>query len=166
MSHPRIAARMLHTGHVVQVQMYEDQIVVSGAGVIPFDGSIPQITEGNQFINVSITPKSASNILIIDGLFSGYETSNSYNYGFCVALFKQGQNDALATWYGDVYDYTTERINTIPFAHKMVAGGTSPILFRLHAGVPVGSTSMNRGAGGLRYGGTLSSYMRVWEIAA
>jgi len=48
-------------GYVVQVVNFSTSDHATGTTVLPYDNTIPQKTEGHQYISVSITPKSATN---------------------------------------------------------------------------------------------------------
>ena len=53
------------SGGVVQTVSTQTGAVATGSTVMPSDNSIPQITEGTQFLSRTITPTSATNILSI-----------------------------------------------------------------------------------------------------
>ena len=59
--------------------------------IIPNDDSVPQISEGTEILSLSITPKSASNTILVMSSFM----LNSTGYGQVCALFRAGTNDAL-----------------------------------------------------------------------
>ncbi len=50
---------------VVQVVNTQDGAVATGTTVLPWDDTIPQNTEGDQYMSLSITPTNASNKLIL-----------------------------------------------------------------------------------------------------
>ena len=61
-----LSAGSLPAGMCVQIQSTQTGAVATGTTVIPLDDSIPQNTEGDEYMSLSITPSDASNILIID----------------------------------------------------------------------------------------------------
>lgn len=106
---------------------------------IPWDDSIPQNTEGAEIMNVTITPKSATNLLEIDGLVHYSEDSNFSDY-FVLAGFKDSTPSAFAsaasttagTYCSPASGYTyvcQARIHAV-----IPAGTTSPTVIRLRAG--------------------------------
>ena len=52
--------------------------------LLPFDDTIPQITEGDEFMTLAITPKSSSNKLKIDVIVNG---ASSASGDITIALF-------------------------------------------------------------------------------
>ena len=52
--------------NVVQVVNVMDGALATGTTVMPTDDTIPQITEGDEYMSLAITPKNALNILVIE----------------------------------------------------------------------------------------------------
>ena len=62
---------------------------------IPNDDTIPQITEGTEFITLDITPKKAGNIIRLEAFIAVYAT-NAVTVVPTAALFNAGSgNDAI-----------------------------------------------------------------------
>lgn len=122
---------------------------------IPFDDTIPQQTEGTQILTVSITPTSATNILRIDAVVSGFGVAGSNTYGIA-AIFKDSNNNALASGfeYGDGYD------GGIKVTYFMSAGTTSLTTFKLRCG----NISVNGWNGQRRLGGSVVTSLTVTEF--
>jgi len=129
--------------------------------LIPWDDTIPQNTEGEEIMTVSITPSSASNKLLIEVIV---HVSHSATSNRIVALFQDSVADALsATVSGQLGGYSTY----LNIAHWMVAGTTSPITFKIRVGSNVSGTLTVNGSGGSRYlGGAFVSSITVTEISA
>lgn len=148
-------------GKVVQVQHYQSGSLVTGSNVIPFDNSIPQNTEGSQFMELAITPTSASNILQIDVVFSGTFSNNRT----CVfALFQDSTSNAIAAVVGR--SISSGGMTTC-LRHQMVAGTTSETTFKLRAG-PESTTCfihMNGENGSSSLGGISASSITITELA-
>lgn len=66
--------------------------VDSTAVVIPFDTTIPQISEGKEYMTYTMTPKKADSVLVID--FSAF-ISGSLNIGTTFAIFKDAEVNAI-----------------------------------------------------------------------
>ncbi len=146
-------------GKVLQVGHVQVGTVATGTTPMPFDGSIPQITEGDEFMSLSFTPKNASNILLIESSASVSTTTNDYA-GF--ALFKDAVTNALSSKVSFVSP--THAIMPLMLQHRMVAGTTSAITFRIRVGAQVANTTTFNGrVGGLVGGSVLSSYITVTE---
>lgn len=128
---------------------------------IPADDSIPQISEGSKFMEVTITPKSATNILRIDVVFNG--TASSASQGLVVALFQDATANALAAV--SQFISNTDGIECLSFSYYMVAGTTSATTFTVRAGHSTGGTTVTmNGIGGSRIlGGSIPSLIRVAE---
>jgi hypothetical protein len=158
---------VLHTkkpGEIVQVVNYQTGAVASGAGLIPFDNSIPQNTEGAEFMSLAITPKHEDNKLLINVVFVGGETANVDNV-FTVALFKDSEANALAACCGSLV--TPADQDSVNFCHYMTAGSTSAITFKVRAGKRLSGNMYINGSpitGGQMYGGVAASSITITEI--
>jgi hypothetical protein len=101
--------------------------LVTCTTVIPVD---PQITEGDEVLTATITPKHATNILVI-------EFSTVYGSPGCVstfALFQDATANALAATYSGTTVSPPNPNANIILRHVMVAGTTSATTFKVHAG--------------------------------
>lgn len=65
----------------------------SGTATIPYDNTIPQITEGTEFMTQTTTPKSLTDILVIDVTWFGSLSSNA---NVVMALFQDATANALS----------------------------------------------------------------------
>lgn len=136
--------------------------VATGSTVIPFDDSIPQITEGDEYITVAITPKSATSRLVINSTIH-MSNSNLGSYDI-VALFKDSVVESLAS--GANYSEDSDRMREVSLSHEVVSGTTSSITFRIRAGgSSVGTTTFNGVSGARMLGGVLSSFISVTEYS-
>lgn len=147
------------SGRTAQVQVYRTGAAASGFGLIPFDNTIPQITEGNQFMSITVTPTNASSTLEI----SVTAVLSCTNNGQVVmaALFQVGVSDALAVASNT---QVGTGISTISFKHHMTAGTTSPITFTVRGGGQAGSCYINsNNTSGSLMGGKYASSITVVE---
>jgi hypothetical protein len=147
--------------NAIQQRVYNQTgAVATGTGTIPFDNTIPQITEGTEFMTQAITPKSATNILEIDVRFFGGLTGSAND--FTVALFQDSISNALAV--NCFYDSDSGARFTTGVKHSMVAGTTSSTTFRVRAGGSSAGTLTFNGSGGARlYGGVAASSITITE---
>ncbi len=151
-------------GTQIQPQQNFTGAVATGTTVIPLDDTIPQNTEGDQYMSQAITPTSAANLLEIEakGVFAG---SNA-GYDMIMALFQDTTASALTA--------TNQRTTTngnfasqISIAWSMLAGVTSATTFKIRAGMGTAGTTTFNGASAARLlGGVMNSYIRVREIMA
>ena len=144
---------------VVQVVTVTDGEYATGATTTPNDDSIPQITEGNEFLSRTITPVSATNrLLILTGASWGV---GGVGMG-ALAVHKAGVNDAV----GFIYQYyPASDINNIVnsfFAVNISAAVTTELTFSLRIGISAGTALFN-GISGRVGGGGLASGMTIIE---
>jgi hypothetical protein len=136
--------------------------LATGTTTIPFDNTIPQITEGDQYMSLAITPTTATSILEILVITNFL---NNTSVHFCTALFRDAVADALATGYSLGPANNTVHGGT-KMLHRMVSGTVSEIVFKVRAGANSASTTTFNGYAGARYGGTLASSITIKEYAA
>jgi len=152
----------LALGAPVQIVATNFSAVATGTTIIPQDDTIPQITEGNEYMTQTITPKSATNNLIIDVEIM---LANSANAGKIVALFQDSTANALAAKFTYVGNWT-DPVN-LTMRYSMVAGTTSATTFRVRAGGSVaGTTTFNGSLGGRLFGATAKSSIKITEYKA
>jgi hypothetical protein len=156
-----ISAQPVFAGTVIQRVNYQTGAVATGTTTIPADDTIPQNTEGDEYLSLSITPSSSSNLLFIHCVVC---ISNSANNSLAIALFQDSTANALAT----TMDYRLATIQTtIPLSYYMAAGTTSSTTFKVRAGGSnAGTTTLNGWGGDRKYGGTMASSITITEIAA
>jgi hypothetical protein len=147
---------------VVQVVHARFGASATGTTTVPLDDTIPQITEGTEFMTAAITPTSATNKLRIDVVFIG---STSAVAILIAALFQDAGANALAV-AADRLEATSTQ-TTIGFTHYMDAGTTEATTFRVRAGGSAASTvTFNGGGGSRRFGGVMASSITITEIRA
>src|SRR5690606_9283356 len=106
--------------------------LLTGTTILPEDNTIPQNNEGDQYLAVTHTPEDANNILEIEWMLNMSNSSSSLKR-YISALFKNSDVDALAAGMGG--NTSTPHANAQSVGHhRMVAGGTSPIDFKIRAG--------------------------------
>lgn len=150
-------------GVAVQVASTVTGAVATGTTTIPYDDTIPQITEGDQFMSVAITPKSATNILVIHAIV---QLASSVADNLTSALFQDSTANALAV-IGQNNISTANAAFCMVITHTMVAGTTSPTTFRIRAGGSQAGTRTFNGQGGARkYGGITTSSLVIEEFKA
>lgn len=124
--------------------------VATGTTIIPLDDTIPQNTEGTEFMTCSITPKSTSDILEISVTIMLSQTVNTGN--LAVALFQDSTANALAV--SQAFQPTAVGTVQIPLVFTMTAGTTSSTTFRVRAGGTTAGTTTFNGQSGVRQFGT------------
>lgn len=133
--------------------------VVTCNTVLPLDDTIPQSTEGNEVITVTITPTSATNRLRIEfSCWTGLSAPNNYS----VAMFQDSTANAIAA----AANYSNGNREMFYLAHEMAAGTTIATTFKIRLGPASADTAyVNGGTGGSReFGGISAARLRVTEI--
>ena len=161
MTGPDVVTKL--SGDLVQTVTSSSGAVATGTTTIPLDDTIPQNTEGDQYLSATITPTNAANILEISVQMS---VTNSGGVGMmALALFQDSNANALAATIGANIDSNAQGFRTL--THSMVAGTTSPTTFKVRAGSNNAGTTTFNGSGGSRvFGGVMASRITVRELKA
>jgi hypothetical protein len=150
---------------VVQRVSTQTGAVATGTTTIPFDDTIPQNTEGDQYLSVSITPKSSSNILVISASVIASH-SNATTSASTIALFQDSTADALASSYSQKEIAAAGIPREYSICHTMSAGTTSATTFKIRLGAgDSGTTTVNGITGSRISGGVANSYLMITEYA-
>lgn len=127
---------------------------------MPFDDTIPQITEGDQVLTLTITPNYANSVIEIKTNFSSSPTAAS---NINAALFRNSDANAIAaafttptgSGYGDC----------LSLSFYQTSGTTSPITYSLRVGPLNGTYTVyvNGTATGRMFGGVCTAYLSATE---
>ena len=149
-------------GGVTQMVSVETGAVATGTTVIPADNTVPQQTEGDQYMSLAITPKSATSKLIID--VTVHISNTAAGIALIAALFQDSTANALAASYSS--QGTASYTNQLHFIHVMTSGTTSPTTFKVRCGGNVaGTTTFNGTGGGGFFNGVLASSIVITEVS-
>lgn len=144
----------------IQTQSLITGAVATGTTIIPLDNTIPQITEGDEYMSLSITPKNINNKLMIMAVvnYSVDQASPAI-----IALFQNGLNDALCV---SSFDSLAQSFMQQSLNYSMVAGTINPITFSIRCGGSVASTMTFNGRAALPYfGGKFASSIIIYEFS-
>ena len=133
----------LNIQNVLQVVYAVNKVVGSGSLTIPADGTIPQITEGNEILTCTITPKKANSRLLIEFSPSCQEVSNTGNI-LTVACFRNGVSASLYQTATAVVSGATLTENNITGRFIINTSSTNTLTFSLRAGLDSGSIRWNK----------------------
>lgn len=89
-----VAGTKLGTGVPVQMVSVVYSAAATGTIIMPLDDTIPQNTEGDEYMTLAITPKSATNILVIE--VTGILANATAGGNMQGAIFQDTTADALA----------------------------------------------------------------------
>jgi hypothetical protein len=147
-------------GICAQVVNTQTGAVATGSTLLPSDNTIPQITEGDEYMTLAITPGDSSNILVINVVWFG-ASSNANE--MTAALFQDTTANALAGQ--QMYQDVGSGQIILNFTYKMTAGTTSSTTFRVRAGQQSpGTTTFNGTGGNRKLGGVGSSSITIMEF--
>mgnify|MGYP001579971613 FL=1 len=137
--------------------------VDSTAVVIPIDNTIPQNTEGKEYVTLAITPGNSANILVIE--FDSYCSIATAASTVTVALFQDTTADALAAIPCTVPVATY--VMPIRLRHIMAAGTTSATTFKIRFGTQntLDSAYINQGASGALFSTASRSNFSITEYS-
>ncbi len=157
----KVPTVMVDTGGVVQVVNTQTGALLTGSTTIPNDDTIPQNTEGNEFMTLAITPKAATNKLKIEVVVNLAVATTG---NLIAALFQDSTANALAAVA--TYTATSNGNFQLTFTHYMTAGTTSATTFKVRAGCNnAGTVTFNGAIGARLYGGVMASSITITEIA-
>lgn len=130
--------------------------------IIPIDDTIPQITEGLEVMTQAITPKSATNRLLVECTVTMSTSNANYNVA---ALFQDATANALAA--SVEYNGSSTGQVSLTIRHDMLAGTTASTTFRLRIGPGTAGTTTFNGAAAVRnFGGITLSNIKITEYKA
>ena len=150
-------------GKILQVVNVMDGTYASGTTVMVDDDTIPQNTEGNEFMTLAITPTATNSKLKIE-VVCVFSNHTDHKKGI-VALFQDTTANALAA----AMDHDMGEngsLSTLSFNHFMTAGTTSATTFKVRAGSTEAGTVGFNGYSSRSFGGVMSSSITITEIAA
>ena len=165
-----IAAARLPAGCVLQVVQTLNNANTSGSVAIPNDNTIPQITEGAQYLTCTIVPKSAASNLLVQVILYTSETTNTQNNG-AAAIFRDATASAIAVGAlarpASVYlDGGMPTVLSILTPSNSISSTT----FTVRAGLDNAGSAlvMNTNADGVypKWGGVYYSGITITEVAA
>jgi hypothetical protein len=158
---PDYKQNTLTTVMLGQIVTFSTGAVATGTTLIPYDDTVPQNTEGDQYLSLAITPQSTSSILEIHVSVSMSNSGGAAGIRSVIALFQDSTASALNTQVAFGSDINS-RLLTL--THIMTAGTTSATTFKVRAGSNIAGTTTINGTGGARiYGGTNISSITIKE---
>lgn len=145
---------------VAQVVNTTTGAVATGTTAIPYDDTIPQITEGDEYMTRAITPTNQSSTLEINVvLFGSHSAASSY---LTACLHQDAIANALAV--GNVFMPTATGPVEISFKYVVSAASLTARTYRVRAGSQAAGTFTFNGSSGTRFfGGVMVSSITITE---
>jgi len=151
------------SGLVVQTVNSQDGSQQSGTTTMPIDNSVIQITEGDEYLSASITPKNVANKLRIDVIL--YLSADSASQWVSTAIFQDSTADCISS--GTHFSLTSTGIYPHVMTYWMDAGTTDSTTFSVRAGRSTsGTLYMNSAGVTAEHGGKMHSTITITEYAA
>jgi hypothetical protein len=152
----------LPTQRVLQVVNSQSNAQTTSVSAIPWDNTVPQSSEGTEFLSISITPANVNNKLRIDVTVYGSTSSGNMT----AALFQDSGASAIAAVGRNAIN-TAGGLFPLCLTYYMTAGTISSTTFRVRAGVASGTFYFNHEVSfATLFGGALYSSITVTEISA
>ena len=149
------------SGEILQRRETYTTAYAIGTTGIPLDDTIPQITEGTEFMTQAITPTSGLNLLDVAVQFNAsHESTNAH----AVALFRDSTANALTCSGNDENVAYLPQLCYLRFVDT--ANSTTATTYRARGGAtPTGQVFFNGISTGVRlWGGASVSSIRVDEV--
>ena len=149
---------------VLQTVYVDRSDLFTGTTLLPVDDTIPQITEGDQIFTLTITPKLASSILLLQ--LTMYATTGSNRFIYGAAVFRDGATNAICA---GVNRFGADNgVSPMSMQYKTTSNSTTATTFTVRAGTNLGAASffLNGNGSGRLFGGVLYSSFSITEIAA
>ena len=144
---------------VLQIQVAEYASYAS-LGTIPWDDTIPQSTEGTEFLSKVFTPKRLDSKILIR-VTVPWTSSTVAGVVWIAALFKDSGVDALAA-AGTRFNGTSEA-NPICFTYIEDPATITARTYKVRGGTNNGSAYIN-GAGSRSFGGVMKATLEIIEF--
>jgi hypothetical protein len=150
------------TGSVIGSSYTMVQTCITGATIMPYDNTIPQLTEGNLCMTGSITPSATTSVIEANVSLLTSLSVTGYVTG---ALFLGSAADAVATSAAQIL--TADDLKTLSFNFQMTAGSTAAQDWTVRAGgSATGTFTLNGQSATGIMGGKAVSTLTLREIKA
>lgn len=140
--------------------------VATGSGassIIPNDDTIPQITEGVEYMSINYTPKVIGSKLIIKAKF--YLSNGNATQYLAGAVFLDGTSNALGA--NQQYQATLGTPTFIEVSGEYITTSLTPLVFKGRAGSHQNTTTTFNGVAGARiFGAIEKSFIEVSEFVS
>lgn len=158
-------------GPILQIVYAEIVTVEIGTAGIPFDDTIPQQSEGSEFLTATMTPLRADSFLLLELHAWISETSNHSNQ-LVGALFRDDVANAIVagfvdlSWNNSDYGGGVNNYSDSAFVLKARApsNATVPTTFKFRAGGDGGPVVVNAVGTATFLGGSLRTILTITEI--
>ena len=151
-------------GKVLQMKPFQTFAMDTGTVIIPNDNSIPQKTEGDEYMSLAFTPVASDSTLYVEVCI--HLSHNTTLNDVIAALFIDDASNAVTASIqrGGTQTNCPHSLN---FLYTMTSGTTNALTFKVRAGAGgAGTTTFNGRDSGAIFGGVLGSTIKITEIGA
>ena len=148
-------------GQVLQFVSVQSGAVATGTTLFPEDDTIPQSNEGDQYMTLAITPKSATSKIYITGqVFGSFGATSRWGIG----LFKDSVANAVS--FTAVYTHAATSMDNGMIDYSEVSANTTERTYKIRAGGmgSAGTFTFNGQSGNRKFGGVILSTIHIIEI--
>lgn len=156
----KITYQNFTSGMTLQTVTASYNAVDTTTSSIPYDDTIPQNTEGKEFMSVTITPKRANSKLRIS--FNAMYSTSAKATVVC-AIFRDSTANALGA---TATECTLDDPMTNFFELDVDASSITATTFKVRLGTSTGTLTFNGEASARKFGDIPKSYIKVIEVAA
>ena len=150
-----------NAGKIIQIVNVQTGAVATGTTNTVNDDTIPQKTEGTEFMTLAVTPTNASNKLLIEVIAQLADDGGDRTQ---MSLYQDDTANALAS--NNQFNSAGNATSNVAMRHFMTAGTTSETTFKVRAGGINGTTTFNGEGGAIKLGGVYASSITITEISA
>tara|TARA_R100001086_G_scaffold72062_1_gene34620 strand:+ start:113 stop:691 length:579 start_codon:yes stop_codon:yes gene_type:complete len=150
-------------GTIIQVVNTVSSAVATSTTVFSYANTIPDNSQGAEFMTLAITPTNSSNKLFIQ--IVAFMASTNTNAAMNGALYQDSTANALAAIVS-AKNNANGAPSILTLNHFMDAGTTSETTFKFRGGnAGSGTTSFNGISGSIAFGAITKSSITITEIA-
>lgn len=152
------------TGNLLQYIHTTSTSEASTTTIIPYDDTVPQNTEGAEYITATITPTNTNSTLEIE-VFIPIISKSGNQQAWIGALFQDSTADALCAAIAPVM-FGDHRVHgQFHMKYYMTAGTTSSTEFKFRYGPSAGTAYINTIAGTSKFGTIPQASMIIKELS-
>lgn len=150
-----------NAGRLVDRAYAENTGRTSLTTALPYDNTIPQVTEGDQILTCAITPKNTTNRVRVR---VDVPIGNTTNAGVGAALFLNGAAAAVRAVGSFSYKNTGQAAQELTMTYEYVPASVSTQTFTVRAGADSGNAILNGSAAAGIFGGVSAATITIEEI--
>ena len=155
-----LAPDVVPNGRSIQFEEQVTTAVLTGTTLVPFDDTIPQNTEGDEYLSITFTPREASSDLRVVVTLA---VSNSVAGHLTAAVFEGSAESAVGAAVHR--NSGSNDLVTVTFQLILAAASTTARTYKVRCGSDnAGTTTVNGVSGARKLGGVLTSSISVTEI--